>query len=134
MSNAKTPDDVVRPLEAPFVDARGTIQPILSEEVRDVAIISSVKGAVRANHYHRTDSHYSYVMSGSLEYVWRPVGSTDAPARRVIHAGEMFFTPAMVEHAMVFLEDTVFLNLAANARAHEDYEADVVRVPLVTAP
>jgi quercetin dioxygenase-like cupin family protein len=134
MSNAKPADDVVRPLEAPYEDARGSIQPILSEEVRDVAIIRSVKGAVRGNHYHRTDSHHSYVMSGSLEYVWRPLGSAEAPARRVIRAGEMFFTPPMVEHAMVFLEDTVFLNLSANPRAHEDYEADVVRVALVALP
>ena len=40
----------------------------------------------------------------------------------------MIFTPPMVEHAMVFLADSVFLTLGRNSRCQESYEADVVRV------
>ena len=41
----------------------------------------------------------------------------------------MFFTPPLVEHAMVFPVDTSFLTLGRNSRAQEVYESDVVRVP-----
>ena len=55
------PTDVIVPLEAPFVDPRGSIQPL-------------------------------------------------------------------VDHAMHFTEDTVFLTFGRNSRAQEVYEADVVRI------
>jgi uncharacterized RmlC-like cupin family protein len=84
---------------------------------------------VRANHYHRTDWHYCYPLSGSIEYFHRPHGSSDKPEKVLVKAGELFFTPPMVDHAMVFPEDTVFLTWGRNSRAQEVYEADVVRIP-----
>lgn len=35
----------------------------------------------------------------------------------------------MVDHAMVFTQDTSFLTYGRNSRAQEVYEADVVRIP-----
>jgi hypothetical protein len=35
----------------------------------------------------------------------------------------------MVDHSMVFVEETVFLTLGRNSRRQEVYEADVVRIP-----
>jgi dTDP-4-dehydrorhamnose 3,5-epimerase-like enzyme len=92
-------------------------------------LIRSKKGTVRANHYHRTDWHYCYPLSGSIEYFHRPHGSSDKPEKVLVKAGELFFTPPMVDHAMVFPEDTVFLTWGRNSRAQEVYEADVVRIP-----
>ena len=43
-------------------------------------MISSNAGSPRANHYHKTDWHYCYVVSGEIEYLHRPTGSDDAPA------------------------------------------------------
>ena len=43
-------------------------------------------------------------------------------------AGQLFFTPPMVDHSMVFVEETVFLTLGRNSRRQEVYEADVVRI------
>jgi hypothetical protein len=45
-----------------------------------------------------------------------------------VKTGELFFTPPMVDHAMHFPEDTVFLTLGRNSRTQEAYEADVVRI------
>lgn len=125
---ASFPKGVVVPLEAPFVDSRGSIQPLVDAVMESCVLISSKKGTVRANHYHQTDWHYCYVLSGSIDYYHRPQGSKADPARVQISAGQMFFTPPMVEHAMVFPEDTVFLTFGRNSRAQEVYEADVVRV------
>jgi dTDP-4-dehydrorhamnose 3,5-epimerase-like enzyme len=110
-------------------DARGFIQPLVDETMQSAVIIFSKKGTVRANHYHLTDWHYCYVLGGSIDYYWRPVGSEEKPQRVTIKAKQLFFTPPNVEH---FLEDTEFLCLGGNPRAQESYEADVRRVEVFT--
>jgi dTDP-4-dehydrorhamnose 3,5-epimerase-like enzyme len=135
MKNSVAPSDlpkeVMIPLEKPYVDSRGSIQPLVDTLIRTAQIITSKKGTVRANHYHKTDWHFCYVVSGSIEYYHRPVGSQAKPEKMVIKTGQLFFTPSMVEHAMVFPEDTTFLNLAGNQRSQKAYEEDLVRVELV---
>lgn len=127
--SAGWPDEVIVPLEKPYVDDRGTIQNLIEAGMQMAVLIDSKKGSVRANHYHKTDWHYCYVLSGSIEYFHRPAGSGDPPERILIRKGQLFFTPPMVEHAMRFPEDTVFLTLSRNPRDHASYEADLVRVP-----
>lgn len=117
-------------LTAPFADSRGSLQPLVDASVGSAVLISSKKDAVRANHYHRTDWHYCYVVKGSIEYFHRPTGSEQEPHRILVTAGQMFFTPPMTDHTMVFPEDTVFLTLGRNPRDQESYEADVVRIKL----
>lgn len=125
---AAWPKTVLVDLAAAHRDERGAIQPMVDAAMKSCVMITSKAGAVRANHYHRTDWHYCYVLSGRLEYSHRPVGSTAAPERLVVGAGQMVFTPPMVEHAMRFLEDTVFFAWGRNSRAQAVYEADVVRI------
>lgn len=123
------PKTVKVSLERPFSDARGSIQPLVDMDMKSCVLIHSRKGTVRANHYHNTDWHYCYVLDGMIEYYHRPQGSSETPQKEVICKGELFFTPPMVEHAMVFAQDTAFLTLGRNSREQEVYEADVVRVP-----
>jgi len=125
---AEWPRTVLVPLERPFADDRGAIQPLVDVPMESCVLITSKKGTVRANHYHRTDWHYCYVLSGSIEYYHRPTSSGRKPEKVVIGPGEMFFTGPMVDHAMVFPEDTVFLTFGRNSRAQPVYEADVVRI------
>ncbi len=123
------PSEVIVPLEKPFADERGEIQPLVDLMMESCVLIQSRKGTVRANHYHRTDWHFCYVLSGSIEYLHRPHGSTQKPRKVIVEKGQLFFTPPMVEHAMLFSEDTSFLVLGRNSRAQPVYEADVVRIP-----
>jgi dTDP-4-dehydrorhamnose 3,5-epimerase-like enzyme len=126
------PKDPVVPMETPFVDERGVIQNLLLKPMTSAAMIVSKKGSVRANHLHRTDWHYAYVVSGEILYFERDIGSTEIPEPMKFTAGQMFFTPPMREHAMLFSQDTVFLTLAKNVRSHENHEADLERVSFVT--
>ncbi|MBI3553563.1 MAG: cupin domain-containing protein [Elusimicrobia bacterium] len=119
------------PLEAAHADDRGAIQPLVERLMRSAQLISSKKGVVRANHYHKTDWHYCYMVSGSMEYYERPADSKDKPSKILVKAGQLVFTPPLVEHAMKFLEDTVWLTLSRNPRDQDAYEADVVRVRLI---
>lgn len=126
---ASWPKTVIVPLERSFDDDRGGIQPLVDVTMESCVLISSKKGTVRANHYHKTDWHYCYVMSGEIDYYHRPTGSTEKPEKVTVHQGELFFTPPMVDHAMVFPKDTVFLTLGRNSREQAVYEADVIRIP-----
>ena len=120
-------------LDAPHVDARGAIIPLVNFPMKNLSIIRSVKGAVRSNHYHRTDWHFMYTVSGSYDYYFRP-SETNAPLQKIrVGKGQMLFTPPMEDHATVFLEDTELLVMSRNPRDQEYYEADVVRVTLVSA-
>lgn len=123
---------VIVPTPSPFVDERGFIQILADAPFASVLLITSKANTIRANHYHKTDYHYCWLQSGSMLYYQRPVGSTDAPRALEIKAGQVFYTPPMYEHAMRFLADSVFLCFARNSRQTEAYEADTVRVGLIS--
>ena len=123
-------DPIVK-LESPFEDERGAIYPIVDEAMESCVIITSKRGSVRANHFHKTDWHYCYVIDGQIEYHWRPTGESTSPKIVTIKKGECFFTPPMVDHAMVFKQDTTFLTLGRNPRDQKSYEADIERIDLV---
>jgi len=127
------PKEVIIKLEDSFLDSRGGIQPLVNLPIESCVIINSKKGTIRANHYHKTDWHYCYILDGSIDYYHRPVNSLEPPEKVVIKKGQLFFTPPMVEHAMVFHEDTTFLTLGRNSRKQEVYEMDVVRKNLVSS-
>ena len=55
-------------IKASFIDKRGKITNILESPVTSIVIITSKKGAIRANHYHKRDSHWSYIIKGKMEY------------------------------------------------------------------
>ena len=57
----------------------GSIQPLVDENMKSAVLIASKKGTVRANHFHKTDWHYCYVMKGSIDYHYRPAGSKETP-------------------------------------------------------
>lgn len=125
------PEKIMVPLETPYSDERGVIQNLVDVSTGSTVVITSKANSVRANHYHKTDWHYCYLLSGSMEYFHRDVESDEPPERLVVHQGEMVFTPPLVEHAMRFLEDTVFITMSRNARDHQSYEDDLVRVDLI---
>ena len=118
-------------MEAAHADARGSIQCLVNFPMKNVSLITSKKGSLRSNHYHRTDWHYMYVLSGSFDYYYRPTGSNEPASVTRAVAGDMIFTPPMEDHATVFLEDTALLALSRKPRDQEAYESDVRRVTLV---
>ena len=121
-------------LKDPYIDDRGLIQSLVSldePKIQSAVIIESKKGSVRANHYHKEDWHYCYLITGSIDYYYRDVDDTSKPTVIRIKPGEVFYTPAMLEHAMYFNEDSVFLTLGGDTRSPEAYEADLVRVNLI---
>ena len=118
-------------LDSAHSDDRGMIQSLVNFPMKNISLISSKKRAVRSNHYHLTDWHYMYVLSGSFDYYYRPTGSDDELKCVQVKAGELIFTPPMEDHATVFLEDCDLLAISRNPRDQEAYEEDVRRVILI---
>lgn len=114
-----------------FKDGRGIIQNLVElpkgEGACGVAIITSRARTTRSNHYHLTDSHWLYVLSGEMHYYERPVGAAEYPPPLVCKAGSLVYTGPMLEHRTYFPADTVLVSISRNARDAESHEEDVVR-------
>lgn len=118
-------------LDQSHADQRGAIQSIVNFPVKNVSIIFSKKNSLRSNHYHRTDWHYMYVLSGEAEYYYRPTNSGEKPKMVLLKKGDLIFTPPMEDHATVFTQDCELLVMSRNPRDQASYESDVVRIELI---
>lgn len=127
----------------------GKIQNLVEHAVGGVGIIHSRKDSVRANHWHREDWHYLFVVSGGFEYEeWDPKGIAPSRMALAISAaaivgkpippdetlyltvgpGQMIFTPPNRAHRLRFTEDTVMVSVSKLNRTHASHESDVVRL------
>lgn len=123
------PESVAVPLDEPFVNENGSIQNLALEKFTSIAAIHSMAGAIRANHRHKTDWHYAYVVHGEVHYFEVPAEANAAigiDAYR-FRKGDLFFTRPTVDHAMYFPVDTTIITLAKNIRDTEHHEEDVER-------
>jgi len=114
-------------LAEPFKNEKGIIQNLLLTPITSVAIITSKAGSVRSNHYHKTDWHYLYILSGSLKYYERNIDTLIDIEPFIEKAGQMVFTPPKYLHKTEFIEDTIMISMAHNIRDHERHEADIIR-------
>lgn len=123
---------IIRDIKPEFVDPRGGITRVLDQDfpLRSVLYITSKAGTVRSNHYHKTDSHWCWLLSGKAEYFEKPVegGKLETAAMK---AGDMVFSAPMIIHAFRFTEDSVLMAFASKCRNQADYEADTVRLQLI---
>jgi len=111
-----------------FQDGRGSIRNIADGHLGDVAIIDSRPGAVRANHYHHEDWHFTYVVNGSITYEWTDGIESKNVYRAEFKPGELIFTPKGIPHRMKFSKDTTFVAVSKLSRMAELYEKDTVRL------
>lgn len=117
-----------------FTDERGFISRLVDDDslhFRAVLYITSRKGTVRGNHYHKKDAHYVYCLSGKFKYSEKDLGKADSKVESVIlKPGDLVLSHPMMAHRMEFLEDSTFLAVTTEPREHERYEKDTVRIEL----
>lgn len=110
-----------------FEDKRGKIIDILENEIIEyITLISSKKGTIRGNHYHKESVQYTFVLKGSLKLLTQTSG--EKIEMRVIKPGDLVFTPPMEKHALIALEDSEILVLTRGPRGGENYEKDTFRL------
>lgn len=118
-----------------FVDERGYIARLMDQDdypIRAILYITSKTGTTRGNHYHKTDAHYVYCLSGRFRYSEKDMSKPDSKIESVIlEPGDIVLSRPMFAHAMEFLEDSVFLAFTTEPREQDKYESDLVRLKLV---
>ena len=122
-----TGKDVVN-LPKNIEDIRGFIQPLCDLNMKSASLIFTKPNQWRANHYHKEDWHFIYVLKGSFEYYFRKTNSDEKIQKKIVKKGELLYTGNMIDHAMYYLEDTDILVVSKNPRDQKTYEEDTVRI------
>ena len=123
-------------LKIAHADERGSIRDILDNvPLNSITILTSKKGVIRGNHYHKKTVQWLYLLKGRIRYVSRPVKGGKARSA-VMKAGDLAVSPPWEAHTAVALSDCEFLAISRGPRHGENYEADTFRLPdpLVKAP
>lgn len=123
--------ETVKHIQPAFVDGRGEIINVFEGTTGHVAYITSKKGSVRANHYHKKDVQYMYLVSGAYESHCCDVNNPEHRQVLKVKAGDIVKTPPMVAHAQKFTEDSVFLSLTTREREEGKYEEDTIAYPVI---
>lgn len=87
-----------------FADDRGTIEQLVHQGYRQVNVITSKKGVVRGNHYHKLNDEAFYIVSGALEL-------TVNSEKMVFQKGDFFGIEPYDMHSFLYLEDTVLVSM-----------------------
>ena len=88
----------------------------------------SKKNSIRANHYHKKDQHYAYIIEGKILFFYRNKKDKSKLNYKIMKKGDLFFTTYMQDHMAYFLEKTHFLAFSTRKRSKFDYEKDLVRI------
>ena len=109
--------------EKEYIDKRGKISNYeLTEPINLIGLITSKKNTVRANHYHPIQEQKCLVTEGRFISVFKNLLDSDQPLiTHVVNKGDITVTKPNVAHAMVFSENTTFLNLVRGEREHNNY-------------
>ncbi|MEK7546602.1 MAG: cupin domain-containing protein [Patescibacteria group bacterium] len=120
-------------LKPVFGDERGEIWDIIEgKEIGHIGLITSKKGAKRANHYHEQSIQYTFIISGKAEWYTKDLDIPDAQVEKVVlNPGDLTIVQPRVAHALVALEDTLFLDFTNLSRESDGYEKDTKRIQIV---
>ncbi len=117
-----------RRIEPIHADNRGYIADVLYKHPIDhVGIIDTVAKSIRGNHYHKLSTQHILITKGSLEYWYKPLGSSEAAQFVLLREYDFVTTPPEEIHALRMLEDNQFIVLSEGLRGGVDYEQDTYR-------
>ena len=106
-----------------FIDNRGIISNFyIDDSINMIGYVESKKNTIRGNHYHPVQTQKCLLIKGKYISVTKDLlDPTSVIETRLINEGDLSTIPPNVAHTMVFLEDSIFLNLVNGEREHENY-------------
>tara|TARA_Y100000590_G_scaffold386032_2_gene458543 strand:+ start:38 stop:463 length:426 start_codon:yes stop_codon:yes gene_type:complete len=113
-----------------FKDKRGWLKKILEGNFSSCIEVYSKKGSIRANHYHKKDKHFIYIIYGEILYFYKDRAKGAKTKVGLMKKNDLFFTPAMQEHMAYFTKNTHFLAFSSRKRSQFNYEKDLIRVDM----
>ena len=123
--------ETLKHIDPAVVDARGAITNLFEGRIEHIALITSKKGTVRANHYHKKDHQYIYLLTGAFESHCCDIRNPEKKQILHLKPGDLVETPALIAHAQKFTDDSVFLALTTRQREEGKYEEDTIAYPVI---
>lgn len=121
----------IRHIDPAVIDVRGEIHNIFEGRIEHIALITSKKGTVRANHYHQEDHQFIYLVSGAFRSHSLDIRRPEKRQVLDVRPGDIVETPAYIAHAQEFTEDSVFLALTTLQRENGKYEEDTIAYQVI---
>lgn len=111
-----------------YEDKRGAIADVFyKHQIDHVAVIDTLPGSMRGNHYHKQSTQHVLVTKGSFEYWYRSLDSREPAQCVVLREFDLVTTPPGEVHAMRMTEANQFIVFSEGLRGGQDYEADTFR-------
>ena len=106
-----------------FEDERGIISNYyFDDSINMIGYVESKKETMRGNHYHPIQTQKCLLIKGSYISITKDLSDKNSVIEtRLVNEGELSTIPPYVAHTMVFLEDSIFLNLVNGEREHQNY-------------
>ena len=106
-----------------FVDGRGIISNYyMNDYINMIGYVESKKRSIRGNHYHPIQTQKCLLIKGKYISVTKDLMNPHSVVEtRLVSEGDLSTIPPYVAHTMVFLEDSIFLNLVNGEREHDNY-------------
>jgi len=117
----------IKKIKPVYIDKRGSITDLLNEKVGHIGLITTKKGCVRANHYHKLSMQYDYLISGKIEVFTAEYDKPLIIKKVILNPGELITIPPLVIHKFKAIKDSVMIDMVSESRAGTRYEDDVVK-------
>ncbi len=117
-----------------FTDSRGNITDIFVNSPKDhCCIITNSPNSIRANHYHKLSTQFTYIIDGELKFAWVNInkdGSFDKSNIKItiLRPGSLVTHIPYEAHAFQSIGNSTILAFACGIRGGDDYENDVYRL------
>lgn len=122
-------------IDPEFVDERGGIARVVDQnkhKIQTILRITSKRGTIRSNHYHKYDYHYLYIESGQCEYSEKPAKKKSAPIETItMNPGDLVLSRPNIIHAVKFTKNSVLYAFTTETRNRKHYEKDTIRITIV---
>ncbi len=106
-----------------FIDDRGLISNFyFDDNINMLGYVESKKYTLRGNHYHPIQTQKCLLIKGKYISITKDLKDSNSIVEtRLINEGELSTIPPHVAHTMIFLEDSILLNLVNGERDHRNY-------------
>ena len=104
---------------------------MIESGIDSITLITSIKGAIRGNHYHKETHQWTYLAKGSTKVVTQD--EKGKKTETIEKAGQILYHAPGIKHAFKSLDDTEWIVFTKGPRSGENYESDTFRLeePLI---
>ena len=121
-------------INSSFSDSRGEIYDIFVNSPKDhCALITSKKGAIRGNHFHKESTQFTFILNGKFKLFRAKVDNdgnlVEEASVKIIEKNEFIEHPPFEAHTLEAISDNaIILAFACGKRGGTYYENDTFRL------